>query len=260
MRPEVADQASALAARLYPENTPEIHFHPQCFLTQGHFAGPDPVRAQAVLDIANDPRFDALWLGRGGYGAGRLLDAVMPGLEPAARDKAYLGYSDGGFLLGALYARRWGRVAHGPVVQDLVRTDGEAAFARGLGWLMGSAETAESTVGQEGPVAAFNLCILSHLIGTPWQPDLTDHVLMLEEVSEPIYRIDRFLQHVLSNPEIRKVRGVRLGRCSDIIPNDPDFGQDAETVCREACARAGVAYLGPADIGHDADNKIVPFG
>jgi muramoyltetrapeptide carboxypeptidase len=257
MRPEVADQATALAARLYPENTPQIHFHPQCFLSEGHFAGPDEARAAAVLEIANDPTFDAVWFGRGGYGAGRLLERVIPDLGSAARDKAWLGYSDAGFFLGALYSQGYRRLAHGPVVQDIVRTGGEAAFARGLGWLMGDDGVVEPTT---GPAAAFNLCILSHLIGTPWQPDLTGHVLMLEEVSEPIYRIDRFLQHILSNPGIRKVKGVRLGRCNDIVPNDPDFGHGAEAVCRDACERNGVPYLGRADIGHDADNKIVPFG
>lgn len=260
MRPELAEQATALAHRLYPENPPELQFHPQCFQVHGHFAGTDEARADAFVEAANDTRLDAVWFGRGGYGAMRILDRALPRLTGASREKAYLGYSDAGFLLGALYQRGFPRLAHGPLVQDLARQNGEAAFARGLGWLMGGTDGLEPTLGDGRPAAAFNLCILSHLVGTPWQPELDGHVLMVEEVSEHMYRIDRFLRHVLANPEIGRIAGLRLGRCSDITPNDPDFGEDEEQVARRACADAGVPYLGRADIGHDPDNRIVPFG
>ena len=110
------------------------------------------------------------------------------------------------------------------------------------------------------PVVAFNITILSQLLGTPLQPDLTGHVIMLEDVSEYLYRIDRALFHITSNPAVRKAAGIRLGRCSDIPDNDPDFGQDEEQIVRYWCDRSGIAYLGRADIGHDAENKIVPFG
>ncbi len=110
------------------------------------------------------------------------------------------------------------------------------------------------------PTAAFNITILSHLIGTPLQPDLAGHILMLEEVAEYMYRIDRALLHITSNPGIGKVAGIMLGRCSAIPPNDPDFGQTEEEVMKHWCAVSGIAYLGRADIGHDIDNKIVPFG
>ena len=83
---------------------------------------------------------------------------------------------------------------------------------------------------------------------------------MLEEVSEQLYRIDRALFHVTDNREIRKVAGIRLGRCSDIPPNDPQFGQSEEQMAKHWCEVSGIPYLGRADIGHDIANKIVPFG
>ena len=83
---------------------------------------------------------------------------------------------------------------------------------------------------------------------------------MIEEVGEYMYRIDRSLFHVTSNPGIRRIKGLMLGRCSDIPPNTPDFVLDEEAITREWCARAGIAYLGRADIGHDINNQIIPFG
>ena len=261
MSPEVAERVPALARSLYGEGAPEIVFHPEVLASAGHFAGDDATRARAFLDVANDPSFDALWFARGGYGACRIGEAVLAGLAPAAHAKTYLGYSDAGALLGGLYRAGFPHVAHGPVAQDIMRDGGDAAIARALAWLVDRApETLEPSLSDGRKAAAFNLTVFSQLLGTALEPDLTDHVLMLEEVSEAMYRIDRSFFHVTSNASVRRVAGIRLGRCSLIPPNDPDFGMAEDAVARFWCERSGIPWLGRADIGHDADNKIVPFG
>jgi muramoyltetrapeptide carboxypeptidase len=261
LSPEVADRVLGLAARLYPGRTPEIVFHPQCFASHGHFAGDDETRAQAFADVANDQSIDAVWFARGGYGSCRVVEAVLGRLTRPARGKAYVGYSDAGMLMAALYRAGFAEVAHGPVAQDILRENGEAAVARALAWMVERAPDALEPTARGGTkTAAFNMTVLSQLLGTSLQPDLSGHVLMLEEVSEAMYRIDRTLFHITSNPEIRRVAGIMLGRCSAITPNEPDFGMDEEAVARYWCAKSGIAWLGRADIGHDADNKIVPFG
>jgi muramoyltetrapeptide carboxypeptidase len=75
-----------------------------------------------------------------------------------------------------------------------------------------------------------------------------------------MYRIDRSLFHITSQASIRRVAGIRFGRCTDVLENDPEFGADAEDVVRHWCGRSGIPYLGRCDIGHDAANKVVPFG
>jgi muramoyltetrapeptide carboxypeptidase len=261
MSSEVAEKVPALAACRYPGRVPEIVFHPQCFASHGHFAGDDETRARAFLDVANDESFDALWFARGGYGSCRVVDAVIDRLTASARRKAYVGYSDAGMLLAALYRAGFEQIAHGPVAQDVLRNGGEAAVGRALDWMIDRApETLEPTVSRGIKTAAFNITVLSQLLGTPLQPDLDGHVLMLEEVGEAMYRIDRSLFHITSNPGIRRVAGVMLGRCSAITPNEPDFGMNEEEIARYWCRRSGIPWLGRADIGHDASNKVVPFG
>ena len=76
-RPEVADRVQALANALYPDQPPEIHFHPQCFLSHGHFAGDDDARADALVEVADDPSVDAVWFARGGYGSCRIVEAFQ---------------------------------------------------------------------------------------------------------------------------------------------------------------------------------------
>ena len=249
----IPERLDALATAHLGDDAPEIVYHPQCFLIDGHFAGPDAARIAALVDYANDPAIDAIWFARGGYGACRVADSALAQFGSAAQDKIYMGYSDAGFLLAGLYAQGIGRVAHGPMPADLNRIRGEAAVLRALDWLV-------DPVSSPAPQAAFNLTVLSQLLGTPLQPDLSGHILMIEEVAEYMYRIDRTLFHVTSNPEIRKVSGIKLGRCSQIPDNDPVFGMDEVAVVQHWCAVNGIAYLGRADIGHDADNRVIAFG
>jgi muramoyltetrapeptide carboxypeptidase len=261
MSEDVAVSVPALAARLYSDRTPEIVFHPQCFASHGHFAGDDETRAHAFVEIANDGSYDAVWFGRGGYGSCRVVESIMPRLRQPSREKAYLGHSDAGMLLAALYRAGFTAVAHGPVAQDIRRDGGDKAVARALAWLIDRApESLEPAVDGARKTAAFNMTVLSHLLGTPLEPDLDRHVLMLEEVGEALYRIDRSLFHITASANIRRASGIMLGRCSSITPNEPDFGLNEEEIARYWCHRAGIPFLGRADIGHDADNKIVPFG
>ena len=217
--PALAEEVAALAGEMHPGRA-ELVFHPQCFLSSGHFAGTDAERAQAFLDVANDRSFDAVWFARGGYGSGRIAEQVCARLESAAKTKTYLGYSDLGFLLAGLY-RQGCRVAHGPMPADLKRAGGETAVARGLRFLVdGARDTLEPHL--SGACAAFNLTVFSHLLGTALEPDLSGHTLMLEDLSEHMYRIDRAFFHIASQPQMRALAGIRLGRVSDVLPNDPE--------------------------------------
>lgn len=261
IKPETAERIRTLASQLYPDDSVALKFHAQCFLAAGHFAGDDATRSAAFLEAANDSAVDAVWFARGGYGACRLADDVYAKLNDAARKKTYLGYSDTGVVLARLYREGIGAPAHGPMAADIDRDGGEAAIARALSWLAAREPAGLEPSARGGEkCAAFNITILSHILGTSAMPDLSDHVLMLEEVAEYMYRIDRSFFHMTSHPAIRRVAGIRLGRCSEIPENDPDFGQTEEDVAQYWCARNGIVYLGRADIGHDADNKIVPFG
>ena len=96
------------------------------------------------------------------------------------------------------------------------------------------------------------------LCGTRFLPDLSGHVVLVEEVAEHLYAIDRLFFHVTEH--LRGIAGLRLGRISAVPENDRPFGTEPEEIARDWCARAGIPYLGRADVGHDAANRIVPFG
>lgn len=235
----------------------ELHFHEQCFATHGHFAGPDALRLAAFVECANDSSFDAVWFARGGYGANRIAQDAMALLGKAAQDKVFLGYSDGGYLLAALYRARIGRPVHAPMPTDIRREGGEAAIRRVLAWLGGERGGEEPSLDHR-PAVAFNLTTLAMLGGTPLMPGLAGHVVMVEEVSEHLYAVDRLFFHATAH--LGGVAGLRLGRVSDVPENDRPFGAEPEEIARFWCARHEIPFLGAADIGHDAANRIVPFG
>jgi muramoyltetrapeptide carboxypeptidase len=256
---EDAARVTALAAHTYP--TANLIFHDQCFAEDGHFAGSDNARIAAFVDLANNPALEAVWFVRGGYGACRIAQDAVAALKSAAGDKIYMGYSDAGNLLGALYGAKIGRVCHGPMLADVRRNGGEAALLRALDWMLhASPQALEPHVLAGAKYAAFNLMTLAMMVGTPLMPDLSDHVLMVEEVSEYLYGYDRAFFHVTSHLRSVGLTGLRLGRVSDVPDNDRPFGEDAEEIAKRWCAKTGIDYLGRADIGHDADNRIVPFG
>lgn len=252
---EVAIELEALVAAEYPDI--ELRFHEQCFRSDGHFAGSDAARLAAFLDCANDPRIDAVWFARGGYGACRIAGEAIDRLDHTARDKQFLGYSDGGYLLGALYRARIGHPVHAPMPNDWLRDGGEAAVRRTLGYLTGDRSGLEPSLDRH-PTVAFNLMTLAMLCGTPLMPGLAGHVVMVEEVSEYLYAVDRLFFHATAH--LGGIAGLRLGRVSDVPENDRPFGASAEEIARDWCRRHAIAYLGAADIGHDAANRIVPFG
>lgn len=254
---EDAARVTALAAAEFP--SVRLDFHEQCFAVEGHFAGPDHVRLAALLDCANDPGADAVWFVRGGYGAVRIAEDVAAKLSPVARGKQYLGYSDAGTMLAMLYRERIGRPVHAPMPADIRREGGEDAVRRSLGWLCGDRSGLEPGLDHR-PAAAFNLMTLAMLCGTPLMPDLSGHMVLVEEVSEYLYAVDRLMFHVTSHLAPVGIAGLRLGRVGDVPENDRPFGATAEEIGRHWCRRAGIPFFRGADIGHDAANRIVPFG
>src|SRR5688572_2241344 len=216
------EAAARVEAIVSARNDCDVSFHPQCFENDGHFAGCDAVRLAALREVMADEGVDALWFARGGYGSNRIAEAAAADLPAAAGSKIYLGYSDAGFLLAAFH-RLGLKVAHGPMPQDVLREGGEAAIHRALDWIV-RRDPASLEPGLSGPAMAFNLTVLSSLLGTMIEPDFAGRELLVEEVSEQHYRIDRTMFHVTGSAAVRQAAGLRLGRASDVPENDPAFG------------------------------------
>ncbi len=256
LAPEAAEAVCAIVAA---RGDAELFVHDQCVASAGHFAGPDRQRLAALREVMADPAIDAVWFARGGYGSNRIAEAAVRDLPEPARGKMYMGYSDAGFLLAGMHKAGLD-VAHGPMVQDVLRDGGEEAIHRALDWLVRrDAGALEPGLAPGKRAMAFNLTVLSNLLGTALEPDFTGVDLLMEDVAEHEYRIDRMMFHVTGSAAIRRCASIRIGRVSEVPDNDPLFGSGPHTIVRDWCERAGVKFGGEAEIGHDAHNRIVPF-
>lgn len=277
--PRHVERANALVAAQFPDV--ELVWHPQVYARSpndvggetgfvlsdaehvpdaamhGHFAGSDEQRAAAFVEMANREDIDAIWFARGGYGAGRIAMDVLPRLGPAARTKTYMGYSDASYMLAMLYRAGFPHLCHGPMVVD----GNEDSLGRALGWLANKdTRSLEPGLKVGERYAAFNLISAAMMVGTPLWPDLTGHVLMLEEVGEYLYSVDRCFFAVTSAMWRHPPAEIRLGQVTDIKENDRPYGRDEVGIAQDWCARGNIRYGGRAEIGHYAGNKVVPFG
>ncbi|MBX9727997.1 MAG: LD-carboxypeptidase [Sphingopyxis sp.] len=223
----------------------------------GHFAGPDEQRTAAFVEMANREDIDAIWFARGGYGAGRIAPDVLPRLGPAARNKTYMGYSDASYMLALLYRAGFPHLCHGPMVVD----GSEEARMRALAWLARKdPRSLEPGLKVGERYVAFNLISAAMMVGTPLWPDVTGHVLMVEEVGEYLYAVDRCFFALTSALWRNAPSEIRLGQVTDTRENDRPFGKDEVGIAEDWCQRTNIRYGGRCEIGHYAGNKVVPFG
>jgi len=233
----------------------------------GFLAGRDEERADEINRALRDPDVRALWLARGGYGLMRilpLLDADALRADP----KPIIGFSDTTALLGWAHRVAGVRAIHGPVVVQLGKLPAEDAdwlFALVEGRAEGPLAEGLAPVGAaahgrvEGPLIGGNLVMLGHMVRTALFPPLAGAVLLLEEVDEKPYSVDRCLTGIELCGALDRVAAALVGDFNACV--DPKYpAPGALEVVDERLRAFGLAGLGGAPIGHGLRNRAVPFG
>ena len=232
-----------------------------------YLAGEDGRRERELASALADPRIRGIVAARGGYGSMRLLSRVWPSVNgrpsSAGPPKMLVGFSDITALHAALQST--GRVSvHGPVVTQLgVQPPG--IVERFFAILEDSAAAPGPVAGTpimggvaEGLLLGGNLSLVTRLLGTPWLPDLTGAVLLLEDVGEKPYRIDRMWTHLRLAGIFDQVVGLALGDFTDCEDQDGEF--TLREVLSSLVAETGLPCVGDLPIGHGAVNVPVPLG
>lgn len=184
---------------------------------RGYLAAPDVVRAAALEEAIRDPAIQAIICVRGGYGCLRLLSHLDWGLA-RTHPTLLVGYSDITVLHLAYYARAGWTGLSGPVVTEWAEADEHTLhsfriLAEGATPALGTGDLRPLRPGTaSGPLLGGNLSVLSRLVGTPYAPDWSGAILVLEDVAEAPYRIDRMLAHLQHAGVLGAVSGVVLGR------------------------------------------------
>ncbi len=200
---------------------------------RGYLAAPDVVRAAALEEAIRDPAIQAMICVRGGYGCLRLLSHLNWTLA-RTHPTLLVGYSDITALHLAYYARAGWTGLSGPVVTEWAEADENTLrsfrrLAEGATPTLGAGDLHPLRPGTaSGPLLGGNLSVLSRLVGTPYAPDWSGTILVLEDVAEAPYRIDRMLSHLEHAGILDVVSGVVLGRfqTGDVDSNRPTLSLD----------------------------------
>ena len=221
-----------------------------------YFSGRDHERAFELSTAWADPNVDAVISLGGGWGSARVLEA---GFQFPPRPKWSLGFSDSSSLLLAQWSAGLPGAIHGSTSGPAEQWQRIVALLKGhpVAPLEGRGIVPGIC---EGPLVVTNLTVGTHLIGTPWMPNLNGTILVLEDVEEAPYRVDRMLTQWRSAGLLDKVAGVACGRFSwlkdDILPGDFSM----EEVLENRLGGLGVPFVMHLPIGHGLPNQALPLG
>lgn len=227
-----------------------------------YLAGSDSSRLSDLNGALRDPHVDGVWCVRGGYGALRLLEMVdYDALRRAP--KAVIGFSEITVLHAAIGVKAGVISYHGPTARGTLSAFSRRSLERAVtcgGNPAGAAEGAEVLVAgvARGRLAGGNLAVLAALTGTSFFPDLKGSILVLEDVNEPVYRIDRMLRHLRLTGALGGVAGVIFGAFTE-------RGDDADSlplarVLLETAEAIGAPCISGAPIGHIDEQWTLPLG
>jgi muramoyltetrapeptide carboxypeptidase len=235
--------------------------------TLPYLAGPDALRLADLHAALADDEVAAIHCLRGGYGTLRLLPAIDTALL-RAKPKLLMGFSDI-TALHALWAAEGLPSLHAPMpASDLIRPgreDDVAAWAALLrqGLPAGTVLAPELEPGEpvhpgvaEGVLIGGNLSLVAALCGTPWAWNPHGAILFLEDVSESLYRVDRYLTQLQLAGVLHAVAGIVLGSFSETEPPEPLLRERLLPLCRAAAK----PLLGGWPTGHGAPNRPLPLG
>lgn len=229
----------------------------------GYLAGSDARRAEELMGFVEDPDVDAIVCARGGYGCHRIVERLDADVFRAAA-KPLVGYSDVTTLL--LWQRKRAGLLgiHGPMCEKKGSLDGEAGSAlvralQGTGPLPRFEGEAIAGGWAEGRLVGGSLSVCVASLGTPWEIDTRGAILVLEDVTELPYRIDRMLQQLRAAKKLESVAGIALGGFTDCDDERyPDW--PVERLLRETLGELGVPVVMGLPFGHGAENRPWAFG
>lgn len=238
-------------------------FDERLFVRHRYLAGDDDHRISLVLEALLDRSAAALWCVRGGYGATRIIERLGPALRESPV-RWLVGFSDITALHSAL--ARFGRVSmHGANITTLdewEQTHREELFGMLRGEVIQQrfeGRVLHGTGTHRGTLRGGNLAVLTALAGTGGLPSFEGAIVLLEDVGERPYRLDRSLTQLIRAKVFDGAAGFAIGQLSGCeVGNGADY--DALDVVVERLGELGLPVLAGLPIGHDPGSRAACLG
>jgi len=239
-----------------------------CSSTLNYLAGDDELRARELTGFFADPAVDAIFCARGGYGGMHLLPLLDFNVI-AKNPKLFIGFSDITSLQWAILAKcNMVTISGGMVASDMGYTDIDPVFESKFWDLLDTRLIDISLPGQheqpkryvEGTLLPGTLAIAGKQMASPYFPDLTDRILVFEDVDEPMHKVEGYLRQFALYGAYQKAAGVILGEFSKPKAEANDDVPSLETIFKRVFDAHEFPYATGLNYGH-IDAKIsLPVG
>ncbi|MEM1407041.1 MAG: LD-carboxypeptidase [Bacteroidota bacterium] len=242
----------------------EVRQGSSLFGTHGYFAGTDENRLNDLQNFINDPEIKCIFCARGGYGVTRILDQLN--LKPMLKTPKWIvGFSDITALHLAL--AKLGLVSvHGlmPVQFDYFDAEGSIESLRALLFehnigVAAAYHTSNRDGKAEAPIVGGNLSLVADSLGTASEIDTAGRILLLEEIDEYLYKIDRMLVQLKRAGKLNQLKGLVIGDFSQIKDTRIPFGQSLEQIILDKVRGYDYPVAFGFQIGHEIPNYSLPL-
>lgn len=231
---------------------------PNTFKRYGTFAGTPEQRYSDLEKAFLDPDTRAILCSRGGYGVVHLLERLSK-LNLRRDPKWVIGYSDIS-ALHALMASQGIASIHSPMAKHIADQRGADIYTKALFDILrgkGSTFNAEPhPYNRHGSVSGTlyggNLAVLTALIGTKYDILRPDTILFIEDVSEPIYKIERMMYSLRLSGVLARIKGLIVGQFTEYSP-DVD-NETMEDMIRRCVEPYSYPVMFNAPVGHVDQN------
>ncbi|UYX53823.1 LD-carboxypeptidase [Bacillus thuringiensis] len=231
----------------------------------GYLAGSDQVRLDDIHEAFTNTEVKAVFCVRGGYGSARLLPYIQ--YEIIQRNpKIFWGYSD----ITALHTAfsRYAELVtfHGPMIEELGKGIDSLSLSsfnqlfHPYSSILYASEciVPSSACTATGTLVGGNLAVLTSVIGSHYEISTANTLLLLEDIGEEPYRIDRMLNQLLLSGKFNECNGVIFSSCHDCNPSKPS--QSLQTILYEYFMPYDIPVLFGLPIGHISPNIGIPLG
>lgn len=207
---------------------------------------------------------------RGGYGASRLLPHIdWQALAARQRQNPLIicGHSDFTAIQMGLLAKGSIITFSGPMLAGNFGAETMDPFTEHHFWqALRNPEFTLEWQGEgpdcraQGTLWGGNLAMITSLIGTPWLPQIANGILVLEDINEHPFRVERMLLQLLNSGILANQRAIVLGSFTGARPNDYDAGYDLPQVRDYLRAQLAVPLISGLDFGHEQQTVTLPLG
>ena len=253
----------------------KLKLAPHVTARYGYLAGTARERLSDLHAMFADPEIHAIFCIRGGYGSAQMLPLIDFDLI-RRNPKVFLGYSDITALHTAISQRTGLVTFHGPVPLSHLSTWSQQHLTRALfetaplglqtnppdpNPLQPSHTLRTIRPGKAtGPLAGGNLTLLTTTLGTPWEVDTQGRVLLLEDIGEDIYRIDRMLTQLRLAGKLQKAAAIVVGECKDCPPPNHASAYSLGEVLDYLLSDLNIPVYYGLSFGHTTDQVTLPIG